>query len=77
MSGLKSQLNNTNNMDYLSPKLRKVDEYVISFICDNCGERFSEIFKKGTRAVQGICTKCGCTPRRFSKSDTSDNKRYG
>ena len=36
--------------------------YSMQYTCSNCGETYTQVFKKGERASQGECTNCGCEP---------------
>lgn len=45
-------------MDRFTP----IGYYEMIYYCNNCHSHYNQIFKKGERASQGICTNCGCNP---------------
>ncbi len=52
-------------MKSIEEMFMKKDEYAMSYLCSNCHERFTQIFKKGDRAYQGKCPNCEVLPERI------------
>lgn len=56
-------------------KKEKIEEeykgsYYMDYHCRNCGNFFTQVVEYGTRAVQGICPRCGVDDSGRNLDDT-------
>ena len=45
------------------------ENYPMSYLCSNCGGRFTQTFEFGEIAEQGKCPRCGVTPWELRRRD--------